>query len=450
MTAEVNHLLDQAITETSSGKSEQSSLEKIITEDPPQKSQVTVPPVDTSSQASIEEAEGSLEDIPTNISPIAAIYSSRSASPLVDPSELQANANRAIDNMLHLKRSLDIKRQRATWELGVLLHQNKSQGAASIATAKAIYSQAVLEAKTNFLATVMEAKTTRCHSIQAAEAACSKAISDAEARKTSQAMMFQEEHSKYLQSLEEQAFGEESRSHHEVLSSCQAALCHSPQLLRGVLAASYHLLLGQAPPSPPLILPPRTPSAEEQPSTAPPPMPTPKQSPRLKRWLPSPELMGNMPLGRATPAAALGGPPNPKKQENPPWFKFLKPSHAEAFLRDSDIVVEARLHFFSKHSYNFNQDGNCDLSRIFKKLATSAGLLGTDIYEIEASWTGPEELKQANYTLQSLPKGLKFLRVVPTSESPKVMGLVGIHDPDALWHFASFTYCPMVWERRPK
>ena len=77
-------------------------------------------------------------------------------------------------------------------------------------------------------------------------------------------------------------------------------------------------------------------------------------------------------------------------------------------------MVEARLHFFSKHSYNFNQDGNHDLSGIFKKLAKSASLLGTDIYEIQASWTGPEELKQANYTLQSLPKGLKFLRVVPT------------------------------------
>ena len=105
-------------------------------------------------------------------------------------------------------------------------------------------------------------------------------------------------------------------------------------------------------------------------------------------------------------------------------------------------MVEARLCFFSKHSYNFNQDGNCDLSRIFKKLAVSASLLGTDIHEIEASWTGPEELKQANYTLQSLPKGLKFLRVVPTLESLKVMGLVGICDPDALQHFAGFTYCP--------
>ena len=148
----------------------------------------------------------------------------------------------------------------------------------------------------------MEAKTFRCHSIQAAKAACSKAISDAEAQKTSQAMMFQEEHSKYLQSLEEQAFGEESRSHHEVLFSCQATLCHSPQPLRGVLAASYHFLLGQAPPSLPLVLPPRTPSMEEQPSTAVPPYPTPKQSPRPKRQLPSPDLTGNMPLGGATPA----------------------------------------------------------------------------------------------------------------------------------------------------
>ena len=44
---------------------------------------------------------------------------------------------------------------------------------------------------------------------------------------------------------------------------------------------------------------------EEQPSTVAPPTPTPKQSPRLKRWLPLPEPMGNMPLGRATLAATL-------------------------------------------------------------------------------------------------------------------------------------------------
>ena len=457
MIAEVNDLLLQVVMEASSCESKHSSPGKITTvaviKSPPWKSEVSLQPIDTSSQASIEEAEASLEDIPANISPVVAAYSSRSVSPPVDPSELQANANRAIDNMLHLKRSIDIKRQRAIWELGIMLCQNESQEVTSIAAAKAICSQAtlntqticsqsVLEAKTNFLAEVKEAMTNRGHSIQEAKAACSKAISKTGAWKTSQAMMLHEEYGKYMQGLEEQAFREDSRSHHDFLSSCQATLCHSPLPLRGALATLYHLLLGQASPSPPPILPPRTHPAEEQPPTADPPTPMPKQSPRPKRQHPLPEPMGSTPMGRAALKAMLGGPPSPKKQETPPWFKSLKPSHAEAFLGDSSMVVEARLHFFSKHSYNFTEDGNCDLSRIFKKLAVSAGLLGTTVYEIQSSWAGPEELKQANYTLQSLPKGLEFLRVVHTPESPKVMRLVGIYDPDALQHFSSFIYCP--------
>ena len=80
--------------------------------------------------------------------------------------------------------------------------------------------------------------------------------------------------------------------------------------------------------------------------------------------------------------------------------------------------------------------------------------------KVPASWGKPsmkfssrgpglEELKQANYALQSLPKGLRFLRAVPATESPKVMGPNGIHDPDALRHYTGCTYCPGV-ERRGK
>ena len=246
---------------------------------PPQKLEASLQPIDTSSQASIKEGEASLEDIPANISLIAAAYSSGSVSLPVDPSELPANANRAIDNMLHLKRSIGVKRQRAIWELGVMLYQNESQEAASIAAAKAICSQSVLKAKTNFQVAVMEAKTNRGHLIQEPKAAYSKAISEAGACKTSQAMMLHEEHGKYIQGLEEQTFREESRSCHDFLSSCQAALCHSPQPLRGALATSYHLLLGQAPMLPPPILPLRAPPAEEQPPTATLPTPMPKQCP---------------------------------------------------------------------------------------------------------------------------------------------------------------------------
>ena len=104
-------------------------------------------------------------------------------------------------------------------------------------------------------------------------------------------------------------------------------------------------------------------------------------------------------------------------------------------------MKEARLHFFSNHSCNWVHDGTNDLSDIFKELAESTGLLGEAIYKIQLSWTGPEELKQANYALQSLPKGLRFLRAVPAMESPKVMGLMGIHDPDALQHYVGYTYC---------
>ena len=75
-------------------------------------------------------------------------------------------------------------------------------------------------------------------------------------------------------------------------------------------------------------------------------------------------------------------------------------------------------------------------------MAKSAKLLGSSIYEIQEVWEGPDELQQVNYALRSLPKGLKFLPVVPPLNIPKVMGLVGIHDPKALCHFNGMTDCP--------
>ena len=61
-------------------------------------------------------------------------------------------------------------------------------------------------------------------------------------------------------------------------------------------------------------------------------------------------------------------------------------------------------------------------------------LLGPTIYKIKEAWTEPNELWQANHMLRTLQKGLKFLREVSPLESPEVMGLMGIHDPDTLCH----------------
>ena len=191
MATVVDNLLTQAMADTSSSESEQSYPEKTATvtatTSPPHRSEVTTPPADTSSQASIEEAEGSLEDVPTNISLIETAYSSGSISPPMDLSEVPTNANKAIDNMLHLKGTLNAKRQRAAWEIGALVCQIEAQESASVIEAEAIHSQVIFdarmicsqsvqEAKTNCLVAVREAKTTSDHSIHQAEAACSKAI----------------------------------------------------------------------------------------------------------------------------------------------------------------------------------------------------------------------------------------------------------------------------------
>ena len=55
-------------------------------------------------------------------------------------------------------------------------------------------------------------------------------------------------------------------------------------------------------------------------------------------------------------------------------------------------------------------------------------------------------MQQANYSLMTLQKGLKFFRAVSPSKSPKVMGLMGIHDPDVLCHFNRVTHYP--WCRK--
>ena len=131
---------------------------------------------------------------------------------------------------------------------------------------------------------------------------------------------------------------------------------------------------------------------------------------------------------------------------DPPLHKVLSWSHSEAFSWDTSLVRETREEYFKRHSPNFTMEGTCDLSEVFRCMAQSAKLLGSAIYEIKEVWKGPDELQQANYTLSALPKGLKFLRAVPPLESPKVMGLVGIHDPDTLCCFNGMTHCP--WCRK--
>ena len=297
ITMEVSNLLSQAVLETSSCESQQSPPRRptivVVLMSPPQRPEGLLPPANSSSQASIDKGEASIEDMSANIYPITAISGSNSTSTLIDLTEPQTNTNKALDDLLSTKGSIDARRWRAVWDLGVLLCQTESEVAAMVQEARTICSQmalgiwtacsqSILEAKTSYLVAVKEAKITRSHLLQEADATCSKVICEAEAWKMSQVTMLHKEHGKYMQDLEEQAIEQEGKSHNNFLSACQTILYSSPPPLKSALTASYHLLLRQTPPLPPLALPQKTPSAEEQPTATIPPTPMPKQSPSPK------------------------------------------------------------------------------------------------------------------------------------------------------------------------
>ena len=113
------------MADDSNGKTELSALEKAAAAEAviplSHKVEVPAPPIDTSSQASLEEGKASLESNHVNVSLTAAVYSSCSNSPMVDLTELKMDANLAADHILSIKRSTDLKRQRIIWELGLQL-----------------------------------------------------------------------------------------------------------------------------------------------------------------------------------------------------------------------------------------------------------------------------------------------------------------------------------------
>ena len=141
-------------------------------------------------------------------------------------------------------------------------------------------------------------------------------------------------------------------------------------------------------------------------------------------------------------------------QDNPrraPWFQVVRDDVPRQGINTKPPrSIQPRLpsgegdkeEYFKRHCPNFSTENTHDLSEVFWQMIMATKLLGSSIYEIKEVWAEPDELQQANYTLRTLHMGLKFLRAVSPSESPKVMGLMGIHDPDTLCHFYGVTHCP--------
>ena len=124
----------------------------------------------------------------------------------------------------------------------------------SIKEAKAICSQATLDAqalcfttvkevKATCIVAVKEAKMTQAHSIQEAKAACSTTIRDAEAWRPPGLSHSKGSMATSCRTWEMQAIQEESRGQADFLSTCQAALYTSPVELKSTFYWGRHLYL---------------------------------------------------------------------------------------------------------------------------------------------------------------------------------------------------------------
>ena len=207
-----------------------------------------------------------------------------------------------------------------------------------------------------------------------------------------------------MHTLEEWVLEVENKSCQDFLSTHQAVLHHAPQSLKENLHSSYHILLGQSPPSLWSILFTRAPQAEGQPPATTSPRPEPKQSPQPKRWHSSTDAQGDTSIDTSQEGLSSS-----KRGKTADWSSSLKPSHTDAFSQDSGAVREARSRYFATHPWDWVHGNTEDLSDIFRKLAQGACLLGESIHKIKRSWDRLEELKHVNCVLWSLPKGLKFL-----------------------------------------
>ena len=167
MTMEVRNLLSQAMLDTSGHGSKKLDSEGAKPSGRPYASTLQAKGTPSASRYFIPgkcwDGRSISRGIPTSISPIAMTSRSGSVTPPTDAAELWENANKALEELLTTKASIDAHRQRAIWELGMELHWNNSQATESIKEVRAVCSQVTLDAKALCFTTVKDAKAICSH-----------------------------------------------------------------------------------------------------------------------------------------------------------------------------------------------------------------------------------------------------------------------------------------------
>ena len=157
----------------------------------------------------------------------------------------------------------------------------------------------------------------------------------------SQAHSIQQSHAKDIQCLEAEAIEEERRDCLTFLATCSTALRASPPQAHGIMVTSFHLLLGNAPTSTLLSIPPGVSPPEQEPALQTPPSSAPAvtgPSPWSKQWHNSPNWVEPPSPSETTSKVTPKEPPHSKQKEEMLFHKALSRSCQEAFSRDSRLV----------------------------------------------------------------------------------------------------------------
>ena len=118
-----------------------------------------------------------------------------------------------------------------------------------------------------------------------------------------------------------------------------------------------------------------------------------------------------------------------KRREGRPLARLLKESHWEAFGKDTDLVWVTRQVYFKMHHPHYDHKGSNNLSHTFKEMATSAGIMGFDVHEVQEACTGQKDLWVTHHMEKSSPKGYPFLPGGASHWIAQDHGLRGIHSP---------------------
>ena len=129
--------------------------------------------------------------------------------------------------------------------------------------------------------------------------------------------------------------------------------------------------------------------------------------------------------------------PHQRQKEGRALARLLKESCQEAFGKDSELIWVTRWVYFKMHCPNYDHKGSHDFSHTFKEMATSTGPMGSEVQE---AWTGLKDLQVTHHMAKCSSKDICFFQVVPSTKLLKIMGLRGIHSPEALrwWGGLSF------------